>query len=427
MLDPAINAFFSERKEGWLKKRLKREMTDEQKRVLVSKCEEEFSLEKWLPKAASRVSSRAISTHPSKFSHTSTGVGEKNRKNFTYVTPIIFQGIRTNDGYLKSGNVDSLQRDSLGNAAELDVEEFLYIPLSDGLTLVDHLIRDSETAKSILAIESEKYEVLKEGFLKLVASSVEAITSSKIKQVYFPVNEDYHQLSILSNSGIIFELRKRIDALRFSDAVKEGRELRRHNAYSESGYSEIYNITTIGYGGTKPQNVSVLNSQNGGKAHLLLSVPPTLEKRNVRFPTKDFFTQTLRYYDCKDILERLDNVFKIEHDDRIPLDNIRKGRDRCLGDILDVILQKMIALRAVSIHQYWPKSSKLPVWQKIWLCEQHRKQRIEQDDWLNTLCDQIGRWIANAYKDSIRHPVMLGEAERHYVKDHLESNKEVLR
>ena len=49
MLDPAINAFFSERKEGWLKKRLKREMTDEQKHVLVSKCAEDFSLEKWLP------------------------------------------------------------------------------------------------------------------------------------------------------------------------------------------------------------------------------------------------------------------------------------------------------------------------------------------------------------------------------------------
>ena len=170
-----------------------------------------------------------------------------------------------------------------------------------------------------------------------------------------------------------------------------------------------------------------MNNQNAGKSHLLLSVPPLLEQREIRFPTKDFFIQSLRYYDCKDILERLDKVFKIERDGQIPLDNIRKGRDRCLGGILDMILQKMMALRAVSVQQYWPQTSKLPVWQTLWLCEQHKEQRFEQDDWLNSLCEAITRWIADTYKNRIKHPVMLGEAERLYIKDYLDDNKEVLR
>ncbi|MDI9817688.1 MULTISPECIES: type I-F CRISPR-associated protein Csy1 [unclassified Legionella] len=402
-------------------------MIEDEIRKIERECEEIFSLENWLPKAANRISSRAVSTHPSKFSHPSTGVSKKNKKNFTYVTPIVYQGVRSIDGYLKSGNVDNLKRDSLGNAGELDVEEFLYTELSDGLTLMDHLLSNSEVAKSTLAIKSKSYKELREGFLTLISSSSKAVSSSKIKQIYFPVGSDYHQLSILSNSGMVFELRERIDALRFSETVQRGRELRRDNIYSDSGYSEIYDITTIGYGGKKPWNVSWLNNQYHGKAYLLLSAPPLLEQHEIKFPTKDFFVQSLRYRDCKEILERLDNIFKIERDGKISLDKIRKGRDRCLGDILDMILQKMMALREVSIDQFWSESSRLPDWQKIWLCEQYIEERAKRDEWLETLCTQIAFWINSAYKNSIKHPIMLGEAERRYIKDFVNEYREILR
>tara|TARA_R110000823_G_scaffold12427_48_gene41657 strand:- start:569 stop:1834 length:1266 start_codon:yes stop_codon:yes gene_type:complete len=421
MLDPVIEAFFAERKEGWLKKRLKPDLTDEQKREIEVECEEEFSLGKWLPNAAKRAGQISIATHPCTISHPSA---RKNKNG--YATSVIAKAARAPDGYLRTGNIE-VEQDALGNAAALDVHKFLSLVTKDGNSVIEHIQQDSELGKALLNIQSESYDELKSGFMTMAQYNDTPVTSSKIKQVYFPVDKEYHQLSILSNSGMIFELRKRIDALRFSDAVKEGRELRRHNTYSESGYSEIYNITTIGYGGTKPQNISVLNNQNGGKAHLLLSVPPILEQREVQFPTKDFFIQSLRFYDCRDILERLDKVFKIEGDGQIPLENIRKGRDRCLGDILDVILQKMMALRDVSTQQYWPETSKLPAWQTFWLCDQYKDQRLQEDDWLYSLCDQIARWVANAYKDTIKHPVMLGEVERQYIKEFIEDNKEVLR
>lgn len=427
MLDPAIAAFFAERKEGWLKNKLKSGMTDEQKKTIVMECEEKFSLEKWLPKAAKRISSRATSTHPSKFSHPSAGVGKDNKKNHTFVTPVIFHGQYECDGFIKSGNVENIRRDSLGNAADLDVEDFLYTECSDGMALINHLLNDTEIARSTLNIESETYDVLKKGFLSIIQNSSETSTSTKIKQVYFPVEEGYHQLSILSNSGIIFELRKRIEALRFSDVVKEGREARRNNLYSENGYSEIFDVTTIGYGGTKPQNISVLNNQNAGKAHLLLSVPPILEQRDIKFPKTDFFTQNLRYYDCKSELERLDKIFKIEREGNIPLEKIRKGRDRCLRDILDIVLQIMIAVRSVSNTQFFPEKSKLKQWQKIWLCEQHQQERRDQDEWLDTLCKQVAAWINKAYKHSVKNAVLLGEAERAYIRDFVTEHKEALR
>ena len=206
-----------------------------------------------------------------------------------------------------------------------------------------------------------------------------------------------------------------------------GRDARRNNLYFENGYSEIFNITTIGYGGTKPQNISVLNNQNAGKAHLLLSAPPNLEQRDVTFPKHDFFSQNIRYKDCKTALHQLDAIFKIEREGNIPLKKIRKGRDRCLGDILDTILQEMIAVRAVSSSQYRSETSQLKTWQKIWLCKEYQKERVEQDHWLDTLCYQISIWINSAYKHSVKQAVLLGEAERKYIQEFIEEHKEVLR
>jgi len=421
MLDPAITAFFSERKEGWLKKKLKPNMTEIEIREVEVECNGVFAPENWLPNAAKRASQMSISTHPCTFSHPSS---RKNKNG--YVTSVIADSPIQADGYLRTGNV-TVSTDALGNAAALDVYKFLSIMTENGKTVLEHIQQDSELAQALLDIRTESYTKLKESFMAMASTDEAMVTSSKIKQVYFPVDNDYHQLSLLSNSGMIYELRKRVDALRFSDSVKQGREQRRNNAYSENGYSEIYNISTIGYGGTKPQNISVLNNQYGGKAHLLLSAPPALEQRDIKFPTKDFFIQNLRDYDCKEPLERLNNVLKIERDSQIPLDKIRKGRDRCLSDILDVILKKMMALREVSTQQFWSHTSKLKSWQQIWLCEQFKGQRLAEDAWLDHLCGQISSWIPDTYKSCIKNPVMLGAAERAYIKDFVYDNKEVFR
>lgn len=421
MFDQAIVDFFSERKKGWLKKKIKSGMSDREIEQIEKECEEIFSFENWMPNAAKRAGQMSISTHPCTFSHPAS---RKNKNG--YVTPIISNATRHADGYLRSGNVD-VKSDAFGNAAALDVYKFLSIKVKDGVTVIDHIKMDTEFAKSLLNIKSESYDTLKKCFMDMVFSDKKVITSSKIKQVYFPVDDEYHQLSILSNSGMIFKLRERIDALRFSDSIKGGRENRRKNIYSDFGYSEIYDITTIGYGGTKPQNISILNNQHAGKAHLLLSVPPFLEKRDIRFPTKDFFTQSLRYYDFKEILKRLDNVFKIERAGKIPLEKIRKGRDNCLADILNIISLKVIALRDVSINQFWSETNELPAWQKLWLCKQYEEERLKDDNWLNELCKHISLWIDRAYKKIVKNPLMLGEAERSYIASFINEHSEVLK
>lgn len=420
MVDPAIAAFFEDRKEAWRKKNIKASMDEletEEKRV---ECEQVFSLENWLPNAAKRAGQMSLSTHPCTFSHPSA---RKNKNG--YATSIISNAPKGMDGFLRSGNV-AAETDALGNAAVLDVYKFLTLKMADGKTLIYHIQSESELSIEILTISSEEYQTLRNGFLAMVKSGAESesITSSKLKQVYFPVDNGYHQLSILSNSGLIFELRKRIDSIRFSDEVKKIRDLKRKNEFSEHGFSELYNLTTIGYGGTKPQNISVLNNQNGGKTHLLLSVPPTLNKRDVRFPKHNFFGESFRNYECREVFAALHKLFLADYNNK----NIREGRDYRLRELVDCIVERMWVVRAVATEQYRAEQSQLKPHQKVWLRDNCQQTREEDSDWLDKLCAEITNWIIRSYEKILgKQAYKLGEGERVHIHDIVSESREALR
>jgi len=330
MLDPAITEFFDDRKSAWLKKNIKTTMDDSEVNDLRTECDRLFSLTVWLPSAAKRAGQISMATHPCTFSHPSA---RKNKNG--YVSSVIAQAPYTVDGYLRTGNV-TVDTDALGNAAALDVYKFLTLTMSDNQTLLTHIANETELATQLLKLDDIPYQSLREGFLKMIENSGSSVTSSKIKQVFFPVGGAYHQLSMLSNSGMIYQLRERIDGIRFSEATKELRDLKRKNEFSEQGFSEVYNLTTIGYGGTKPQNISVLNSQNGGKAHLLQSLPPQIEPRDTHFPKTNFFSESVRYYEHRNSFQSLHKILKTNYNNI----NIRKGRDYRLQEIIDRVIER---------------------------------------------------------------------------------------
>lgn len=418
MLDPAIDVFLSERKEAWLKKKITTSMLEHEIKETEQESEQLFSLNDWLPNAAKRAGQISMSTHPCTFSHPSA---RKNKNG--YVSSVLSNIEHMNDGLLKTGNVKAAT-DALGNAAALDVYKFLTLNMADGNALLTHIQQDTELARSLLTIKSESYENLKKGFLAMVESASESITSSKIKQVYFPVEDDYHQLSLLTNSGIVYELRSRLDKLRFSEEVKILRDKKRKNEFSVQGYGEIYGLTTIGYGGTKPQNISVLNNQNGGKAHLLSSLPPSIEKRHIHFPKSDFFVESFKQYEVADTFKALHKLFQVDHNNI----NIRAARDRYLQQVMDLIIEKMWAVRTVSQNQYHQESSNLSSHQKTWLHSNFVEQRERDEQWLDKLVHEISRWLSRRYEKVLgKQAVKLGEEERLLFANIVEQNREFLK
>lgn len=431
MSDSAIAAFFKERKVSWLKKNLTTSMSELEVKEQEQECERVFTLKNWLPNAAKRAGQMSILTHPCTFSHPSA---RKNKNG--YASAVIASSEPKNDGFLRTGNV-AVAADALGNAAALDVYKFLTLITDDGQSLLQHMEQDSELAQALLILpkaeEEQSYQVLKQGFLAMSAVDDEVITSSKIKQVYFPVSKQqsetqYHQLSLLTASGIVFELRQRLDKIRFGDEIKAARANKKAGEYYEN-FREIYDLTTIGYGGTKPQNISVLNNQNGGKAHLLMSVPPTLKNRNVHFPKVDFFQQSVNYFQCKDIFYQLHSLYKRDDNNM----HIRADRDELYQLVIDHIIEKMWQIRAVVTEQYIETASQLSKSQTMWLCEtmlsdQDKKNRDTTDSWLDEIIKSITTYLFHGYEKVLdKQAIKLGHTEQKHMTKIAMSNKEALR
>lgn len=139
-MDPAIQGFLDKRKEDWLKKRLKSNMTEDEQNALQQEADEKFSLSHWLPDAARRAGQLSLATHPSKFSHPSSSS-----------TAIIANASFSPDGFLRTGNVVA-ECDCFGNAAALDVNEFLSLTLSDKRTVLAHLESHTENISRMSSV-----------------------------------------------------------------------------------------------------------------------------------------------------------------------------------------------------------------------------------------------------------------------------------
>jgi len=413
MLDDAIKEFFAERKSAWLKKKVTASMPEEEKTEIEKEAEEKFSMDTWLPDAARRAAQLSMVTHPSKFSHPSSRTSS-----------IIANAIKKADGFLRTGNSEATP-DVFGNAAALDVYKFLSLKLDDGKTLLEHVEQGSETARQQLAINTATFEDIQEGLLAIKQGGDEAFTSDKVKQVYFPCDGDYHLLSILTPSGLMFELRNRVNDMRFSEKTKEARKLKKGDNYSDTGFDDLFNLSMIGYGGTKPQNISVLNSQNGGKAYLLPCLPPLLQKRDVRLPRYNFFTNTLWVGRFKESFSRLHNLMQQERNNL----NIRQRRDSILRGIIDQGINVMWSIR--NHEAGWSQTehySNLPAYQRIWLDDVWLQEREDSDEWLNKVVEEFTRWIVLSHnKLQGKQGTFWGDDEVLHVKNLVEQSREALR
>ena len=417
-MESVITNFFADRKAERLKKKQSANMSEEEIQRIHEEVDTEFDLANWLPNAARRAGQMSLSSHPCTFSHPSS---RKNKNGKT--TSVIAQAARKADGYLRTGNVEA-GMDALGNAAALDVYKFLTLELSDGQTLIEHIEQDTGISKNLLNIKNSSYTELKTGFLAIKNSEDGQVTSSKVKQVYFPVDKNYHLLSILTPSSLMYELRNRIQAMRFSDQVKEAREQRKKNEVSKAGFDDIFDLSMVGYGGTKPQNISVLNNQYGGKAYLLPCLPPTLTMQEAKLPTVNFFTNCLWPGQFKDSFDSLHKLLAVDLNNT----GIRRGRDNILLYIFDRIVEKIWQIRL--LESGWSERERfdrLPKYQKILLDDQYQTEREDEREWIERFTKESARWMVNAYKKVLgKKSLALNDAEMHHIHKLITDQQEAL-
>lgn len=395
---------------------------------------ERYAAATWFTKCLSNTQSFRV-THVPKFSHSA----------ISGVNPPLFVGVQTNDGYLKSGNVTLQQSIDVSGDAVLNqtILEFYHLLNTDfsEQKLIHAFERSEPELVDYITAQNINFEDLRLKAIHHFYDKTEQPQSDGLlKQVYFPVENSYHLLSIVTHSGIVAEVRKRIQAHKFGnnaetkDNIKYARQCKKDNTYCEQVIEDYYNLTEIGFGGTKPQNISVFNNANFGLGYLLPSLPPSLSVREVQLPSSNFFS-TFKKSEVKGNFVQLHKLMKSYKNNM----QIRDEIQAALHAIIDQIVVRVHQIRKQGGVGWTERESyqTLPLHQCILLDEAYTAEftatdswatgygeraknhlnRQEDDSWLDTVIDEAGRWIVNMYQSILgENKLSLGDDELNFLK-----------
>ncbi len=372
--------------EKEVEKKSKKSFTPEQLAEVRVAAEAKYEKPVFLDKVAKTASQVAFTSHTPKLIHPSI-------KNQAATLPL-FKGIGEPDGLLRSGNVPEMW-DVQGNAAAIPSANFLNTTLSDGKSILDHLQQNTSMIQEAFGVSAEQYKTWRTGMLKIVADQTDFQSHTFLRQIFFPVDDTYHLLTPLIPAGILTQFKQRIDQdYRYSSHAKSGRAAFRQGEEHEP-FDELYNLTEIGFGGTKPQNISVLNNTNAGRAYLLPASPPVFERGRIYTPHRDFFGQTIHWKNKA--LTSFWPGFKkalLNYREKNTLRH-RQKLERILDEAFDIFLNRSRRLQA--LPGGWSNDTPLMNEQKRWLDQQHFEQR--EKNWRKKILKQYFKWLKAGFSD----------------------------
>lgn len=240
-----------------------------------------FARDVWLASAAKRVEQIQAVTHSLKPIHPDA------RGTNLYVEPA---QLPTLDELGSRALGASFSGDVVGNAAALDVYKFLKLEVA-GRSLLTALLANDEAAVQALHDDPEQASSWRDAFVSLTQPRTGATSSHPLaKQLYWLTgedasrNEDYELLAPLFATSLAHAVHGEIQEHRFGDANKEARQAYRERKPHDGVFHHYPDLAVQKMGGTKPQNISQLNSERGGVNYLLSSLPPQWKASNQRLP-----------------------------------------------------------------------------------------------------------------------------------------------
>lgn len=174
---------------------------------------------------------------------------------------------------------ENFAEDVVGNAAALDVFKFLKLEV-DGRKLLDWMQKPDPNLLAALHTDTTIAQEWATAFSRLVRTETQTASHAKAKQLYWLTGDDptdnsqYLLLQPLFSSSLAHAVHDDIQEARFGEPNKLARQARRSKEAHDNTYRDYRNLVIRKLGGTKPQNISQLNSERGGINYLLPSLPP---------------------------------------------------------------------------------------------------------------------------------------------------------
>ena len=246
---------------------------------------------------------------------------------------------------------DNFASDVVGNAAALDVYKFLK-QRYEGRSLLELAIANDADFAAALSDEPEQAQALMQAFASLTAPRGRLASHTLAKQLYWQTGDDphdnasFHLLAPLYASSLAHRVFETLQDDRFSDAAKAARDARKANSFSERPVREYPQLAVQQLGGTKPQNISQLNSERRGNNCLLASLPPVWRSVELKplLATDSIFNRYSRRPEVRQNLKSLLAFLKTDPAKNKPT---RQQRAAHVSLLIDEFLQFSAELRSL--------------------------------------------------------------------------------
>jgi CRISPR-associated protein Csy1 len=363
---------------------------------------QDFCPKSWLDSASKRASQIAIATHVLKFTNSDA------KGTNIYLKTDSDQ----NSSSLRYVSTESLKikhKDIVGNAAAMDVAGLLQIEVN-GITLLDLIEKNDSTPLAPFAETEEQLSGWMQGF-KSVLIDTKLTLHTLAKQIYFPLeNENYHLLAPLYSSSLSQALYDQIQENRFGEKAKEARECKRKEQFSDLEVINYPNLAVQKFGGTKPQNISRLNSLRGGKSYLLRSVPPVWKSID-KLPMKK--NEFWRRFERRAVNELNEFVCFLKTVQRDRNKDIKDKGHSYVQRLVDILIQ--LSAEIQKGKPGWSVDSEIPLHEKIWLDPfyEELKEKRETEFWRESISTHFARWVMGKLKKNYDD---LSDSDHEYFK-----------
>lgn len=369
-------------------------------KVTLADAQDKYSVDNWLADAATRMAKQLnFGTHISKGVHP-----DAKGDNISFnLDSSLAQTI------VGSHSINSSYIDANGNAAALPLAAFFDFDINETTKIRDLILADNIDFISSLAsdqtLANSYQQTFKEALQNLITNPV---THERNKQTLWVTNAyestdleqlDYINIVPLYPSVLTHEVYQRINHLKFSEENKLARDNRFKKTAEQQPYITLNDLATLQLGGTKPQNVSLLMSKQGGRNYLLPSLPPII-KQERGFKLSKSATSvfgTAMEYNAR---EAIQDIFKSIKNTRNIVD-VRDARKLAIDEVLYQIFDTAEMIRS-TMPAGWSKDYELERIEKLWLDpkradlegeEDFKAERETDDAWHGQIVHRFARWL----------------------------------
>ncbi|EKO3556134.1 type I-F CRISPR-associated protein Csy1 [Vibrio metschnikovii] len=375
--------------------------------------EEAFKPAIWLTDAAKRAKQISLATHAAKFTHSDAKASSM----------LVIQH-EVNNSYVTTTCLKTKAIDAVGNAAALDVAKLLKIEVA-GESLVTQLQANHLSALKPFTQDELLLNEWQSGFNEALGDAKLA-GHTLTKQLYYPVKQGnqtaqaYHLLVPLTSSALAHKLHNAITQTRFGDEAKVIKEARKKGHYHPQDSVSFVSTAIQNFGGSKPQNISQLNSERYGQSFLLNCAPPTYQAQITSLAQQtSFFNREFSYHTAQHIREFKAFLANLKNSDR----NFKTRYKRDFWytqPILDTLFERAALLQNQTEITGWATepSAKMKKAHRLWLDVFNRHPAFqaerEKGEWLEDVAHDFATWLLRKLEN--KDVYILGDNEHHYFK-----------